>query len=71
MILSGVATFFFGFAYTAGIHSYGYLIGMQVGVFKEIYQISDFRWISVPQKALFISHSRCSMGCSSQQDGLG
>ena len=41
MILSGVATFFFGFAYTAGIHSYGYLIGMQVGVFKEIYQV-DF-----------------------------
>ena len=31
MILSGVVTFFFGFAYTAGIHSYGYLIGMQVG----------------------------------------
>ena len=30
MILSGVVTFFFGFAYTAGIHSYGYLIGMQV-----------------------------------------
>merc|ERR1719239_1181245 len=37
MILSGVATFFFGFAYTAGIHSYGYLIGMQVlnGVFQS------------------------------------
>jgi OPA family glycerol-3-phosphate transporter-like MFS transporter 1/2 len=37
MILSGVVTFFFGFAYTAGIHSYGYLIGMQVlnGVFQS------------------------------------
>ena len=33
MILSGVVTFFFGFAYTAGIHSFGYLIGMQVGWF--------------------------------------
>ena len=31
MILSGVVTFFFGFAKVAGIHSYGYLIGMQVG----------------------------------------
>ena len=33
MILGGVVTFFFGFAYTAGIHSFGYLIGMQVGWF--------------------------------------
>ena len=32
MILSGVVTFFFGFAYTAGIHSFGYLIGMQVAI---------------------------------------
>merc|ERR1712038_903421 len=37
MILSGVVTFFFGFAYTAGIHGFGYLIAMQVlsGVFQS------------------------------------
>ena len=30
MILSGVVTFFFGFAKFADIHSFGYLIAMQV-----------------------------------------
>ena len=30
MFLSGVCVFFFGFAYTVGIHSYWYLIALQV-----------------------------------------
>ena len=61
MILSGVVTFFFGFAYTAGIHSYGYLIGMQVVLLKR-YLIAEI---------LFTSHFRCSVGFSSLQDGQG
>ena len=35
MILSGVVTFFFGFAKFADIHSFGYLIAMQASFFPS------------------------------------
>ena len=47
MILSGVVTFFFGFAYTAGIHSFGYLIGMQVGWFCGCEENFECRFFSI------------------------